>query len=355
MAQQIPSLVYQAISPKSNKGIATVILDPTIDLVWNVKLIGSVQDSPVNVEPKFISVNNIAGNVNVSTKLGAFTYQTPPFTRETTISIPDGIQDATFQFDNGALQPVTVYISEDRIADNINNQLLIQKTAAKTLVYQYTTITTSGNQLNTSGNTQINFVPVVGAINYNLLDIAGAPVDNGFLQFIQNEGSFPVSIIPFGAQTINRGSLANFPGFSAASPMVLNPGDSGILTCDGSQWFFRGGLSFVGAEISIVAATQTIQAHGLGKVPVNEVCVLVCKVADAGYSVNDELRFSAAYYPNSNGSADTGDSIVVDQTNITLRQGNNPTIMRIPNKTTGAVVNYTAANWRKKFYANVTW
>lgn len=353
MAQLIPSLVYQAISPKSNKGIATVVLDPSVDLVWNVKLLGSVQGLPDNVNPKFISVNNIAGNVNVSTKLGAFIYQTPPFTRETTINIPDGIQDVSFQFDNGALQPVTVYISEDRIADNINNQLLINQTAAKTLVYQYTTITTSGNQLNTSGNTQINFVPVIGpSINYNLLDIAGAPIDNGFLQFIQNEGSFPVNVIPFGAQTINRGSLATYPGFSAASPMILNPGDSGILTSDGTQWFFRGGLSWISAEIAIAAAAQSIQAHSMGKKPISYSEVYVCKIAEIGYSVDDEVEANFLYSPNN--GADVSDSVIFDAVNMTMRLSNN-TGIRLPNKTTGVNSNITLANWRKKLYAHVTW
>ncbi len=354
MAKLISSLQYQAISPSSNKGIATLTLDPAVDLVWQVKMLGSVQGAPNNVIPKFISVDNIAGAVGISTKIGYYNYQTPPFQRETTFVIPDGIQDATFTFEPGAITPVTIYISEDKIADNMNNQLLVQQTAAKTLVYQFVNVTATQNQQLNSGNTQINFIPIVAPISYNLLDVAGAPVDNGFLQYVQNTGAFPVTLLPFGAQTINAGSNnPNLPGFNAARPLILLPGDSGILTSDGSNWYYRGDVSFESAELAIANGTVYTANHGLGKIPDVINVLLRCKVAEGNWAINDEatpiMMESGSSQGASNGS----------YTALAYRYITSANLASFPpfvgNKTTGAAFSVTPANWRIFLRLQANW
>lgn len=354
MTQLISSLTYNAIGPKSNKGIATLILDPTIDLVWQVKLLGAVQGSSENVNPKWVSVDNIAGAVGITTKLGFYAYQTPPFQRETSFVIPDGMQECTFTFELGAITPVTVYISEDKIADSMSNQLLVQQTAAKTLVYQFVNVTATQNQQLNSGNSQINFVPVVAAITYNLLDIAGAPVDNGFLQFVQNTGAFPVTLLPFGAQTINAGvSNPNLIGWNAGRPMVLNPGDSGILTSDGSNWFYRGDVTFDSPEIPLTDSLVMIANHGLGKIPDTIVFIMRCKIAQSGWAVGDEAYPAAILEDGSNQS-----NAIASLTPLALTFIN-PQLTTFPpffvNKATGAKFSVTPANWRIVVRLQATW
>jgi len=106
---------------------------------------------------------------------------------------------------------------------------------------------------------------------------------------------------------------------------------------------------FVSAEQTITAAGLLTIPHGLGVKPFSVTTTLVCKVADAGYSIGDEvvwesIQILAAF-------ASRGASITIDATNLTIRFGvTNPTYT-VLNKATGATVNIVNTSWKLKVYA----
>jgi hypothetical protein len=86
-------------------------------------------------------------------------------------------------------------------------------------------------------------------------------------------------------------------------------------------------------------------AHGLGAMPTLIQSRLICKIAEGGYNVNDEVIIN----PNQQdvaGQGDRGHNIVPDATNVNVRYGDQPGTFQIFNKTSGTAFTITNANWR---------
>lgn len=99
--------------------------------------------------------------------------------------------------------------------------------------------------------------------------------------------------------------------------------------------------SYTSAEQTISNAGTGTLTHGLGSIPKLVQLRLVCKTAENGYSIGDEILWGTAF-----SGADRGVSITLSATEIIYRYLNNTTPFNCPNKTTGAMANLTNGNWR---------
>ncbi|MCK5019411.1 MAG: hypothetical protein KAS32_20300 [Candidatus Peribacteraceae bacterium] len=102
--------------------------------------------------------------------------------------------------------------------------------------------------------------------------------------------------------------------------------------------------SFTSAEQTITSGGPLTLAHGLGAAPSLIQCRLICKSAEANYSVDDELIISSGW-SSDDITANRGVSIVPDATNLNVRFGNAPNVFTILDKTTGARFLVTV-NWK---------
>ena len=104
--------------------------------------------------------------------------------------------------------------------------------------------------------------------------------------------------------------------------------------------------SFVSAEQTITAAGTLSLAHGLAEPPRLMEPVLICKTAENGYSVNDIIPANLSV--SSSATDNFGASFEISgSTNIVIRFGSNAVASFLAlNKTTGASVALTNANWR---------
>jgi hypothetical protein len=100
---------------------------------------------------------------------------------------------------------------------------------------------------------------------------------------------------------------------------------------------------FQSAAQTITAGGALTIAHGLGRKPILAQFYLVCTTAELGYSIGDEVFVGNGH---SSTTADNyGIAYTPDVTNINIRYGSNANVFRLINKTTGAGIAITAANW----------
>lgn len=94
---------------------------------------------------------------------------------------------------------------------------------------------------------------------------------------------------------------------------------------------------------TITSAGALTLAHGLPAEPTRVTCWLKCLTGEHGFSVGDK---ALAPLTSSDAATDTqGFSLVADATNLTIRFGTNAAVFTYKNKTTGAGVALTNANW----------
>jgi hypothetical protein len=105
---------------------------------------------------------------------------------------------------------------------------------------------------------------------------------------------------------------------------------------------------FTSAAQVITSAGALVIAHGLGVIPSIYEVRLTCLVNDNGYLAGDELVMNSHYYVGP-GAAGAGLTIVPDATNINIRFVNTANVFATINKTTGAQVFLTNANWEVTF------
>jgi hypothetical protein len=98
---------------------------------------------------------------------------------------------------------------------------------------------------------------------------------------------------------------------------------------------------YVSAEQAITAGGGLTLAHGLGVIPKEMVGVLVCKTAEQGFAVGDQIK---AHDYDYSGTFLYGAQLSSDTTNITVRYGAGS--FAVMNKTTSAGAAITASNWR---------
>ena len=101
---------------------------------------------------------------------------------------------------------------------------------------------------------------------------------------------------------------------------------------------------FISAEQTITTAGTRVLAHGLGAVPKLTTYELVCKTAEAGYSIGAILEIGIMAAPS--GSSEYNASAIKDATNITVRYASGANVFNVLHATTGVGVVLTDANWR---------
>jgi hypothetical protein len=102
---------------------------------------------------------------------------------------------------------------------------------------------------------------------------------------------------------------------------------------------------FVSAEQTLTSAGAVIIPHGLGVTPALFQFRLICKTAEVGYSIDDELIISNGF-ESSTGSANYGFSCVPDTTNINIRYGSQVQVFIVNHKTTGVGTGLNNVNWK---------
>lgn len=119
-----------------------------------------------------------------------------------------------------------------------------------------------------------------------------------------------------------------------------------------SRWYLIFSTSTATASGTFTSAEQTITAggslqipHGLGAKPTRFECFLVCKTAEGGYSINDEVPVNP-HLMGDGGGGSRGQAIVADATNINVRFGSDSAVYNLLNFGTGARFNITPANWK---------
>jgi hypothetical protein len=101
---------------------------------------------------------------------------------------------------------------------------------------------------------------------------------------------------------------------------------------------------YVSGEQTITSSGTLSIAHGLGAKPKIFTAKLVCKTAENGFSVNDEVEINIAI--NSELS-DQGVAVYTnDSANIRVKFGSASSVFRVIGLTSGATVSLTNANWR---------
>ena len=101
--------------------------------------------------------------------------------------------------------------------------------------------------------------------------------------------------------------------------------------------------SYESSEQTMTSAGQLILAHGLGVKPKLITCTLVCKTAELGYSVDDEVE---VYLNADNGSNAPGTSMRKDATNLTIRFSSSAACWVLPRADNGQRAGLTNTNWR---------
>lgn len=233
MATNIQSIVWTPLGTDGSNRVATLILDANVDTLFNINNsgTGTGDDSATNVLANWLLIDNIKNNGYVTVTLGNFTIQVPPYQRES-IGIPSGTRLIAIQLFTGV---IGVTLSEARLVDNQSNALLVSQTSVKTLIYSYLYYNTTTAQVISDGNSSILFTPTASNMEYDLLNVLGGGVGNGFYIRVQNGGTKLVTIRPDAADTINSPLVAQYTN---SNPLILIPGDSGVLTSDGFKWFY---------------------------------------------------------------------------------------------------------------------
>lgn len=101
---------------------------------------------------------------------------------------------------------------------------------------------------------------------------------------------------------------------------------------------------YVSGEQSIAAGGTATTAHGLGVIPKLVYLSLVCKVAEYGYAVGQEVPLTGNILVGIDAGTNFGAQSAWDATNVTVKYGN--VGVGVLNLTTGQGVQVTNTSWR---------
>lgn len=100
------------------------------------------------------------------------------------------------------------------------------------------------------------------------------------------------------------------------------------------------------SEITLVQAGSVSFTHGLGTIPLLVQAHIICKAADAGYSIGNIVLLNGSYHDTSSTNGERGIILFPNSTIIGGRFGNDALFMRIFNKTTGTRATIVLASWK---------
>jgi hypothetical protein len=135
-----------------------------------------------------------------------------------------------------------------------------------------------------------------------------------------------------------------FTGVPTAPTATLGTDTTQLATMAALKAALVFSASYTSAEQTITAGGALTLAHSLGTMPSLVQARLVCKTADDGYSIGDEVIVNNS--ENAIANQSLGHSIVLDATNLNVRFGATANVYQIINKSNGAGVTISSANWR---------
>lgn len=108
------------------------------------------------------------------------------------------------------------------------------------------------------------------------------------------------------------------------------------------------GRKYESAEFGLAVATAYTVTHNIGFTPNNVRTVLVCKTAELGYSIGDEVEVHGNYNSGGGGNAGEGYVTACRRKDATVTTG--AAFIVVLNLTTGAYSTITVGNWKLKTY-----
>ena len=225
-------------------------------------------------------------------------------------------------------------------------------------MFPYQTINASRSQVasDNTTNTVFDFSAATGDIVYTLPPIGSLGEANGWMQFIKfliNLASpqFMIILVPSGGDLING-------HFNALNPMVIGGNHAGgLLSSDGTQWFYQGKTRFGVQTTPFQASTTYQQSFNTAIVRSDlfplfiEACAL-CTTAEGNYAVNDIVSIS--FGCTNVGGLQSGMSVDISFDVGYFRSPTTPLVnfFAFFNKTTGAQFTPTPANWSLVQFVN---
>jgi len=313
-----------------NHYAAVIVCDGSIDTRWNIGAQGTDLNG-LPIQATYAIVDNVANNAICTAIYGPFSFTVPPYTRRT-FELPAVQNDFDVLVILGKVT-VTLANYPANVPDE-QNLVAVQK-ASQAVAYPFLLINSSRGQLSSDGNQSIVFNSS-SIIDYSLTQ-ANLNSNGYYNPVLVNRGSALVAIHPYTGDFING-------LYTTVNSLVLSPGDSVTLGCDGSTWYAEGILSYDSPDFSLINVGQISAGHNFRKKPKHMELYLRCIAAEGGYSVGDEVLFSTSA-GNSAAAIQSINSITADATNVYFIRGawnGNPLLA---NKGTGAVFALTPSNW----------
>lgn len=155
-------------------------------------------------------------------------------------------------------------------------------------------------------------------------------------------------------QTMVAGTLTNQMSISLGMLIgAATGGAQGTGTINATNFYKNGVLltfqtAYDSGELTITSAGPLNLTHSLGAKPAAATFSLVCKTAEAGYSVGDEVLI----FPGTSGGGN-GFSARLTTTQVQLRYGSAASPFNVNNFSSGADTALTNANWRLRIRAFV--
>lgn len=190
-----------------------------------------------------------------------------------------------------------------------------------------------------------------GAANVYVLDVQAnqqAPqtlfdgLEFNFIPANTNTGASTANPVALGVLNIRISGGVTDP---VAGQIVAGKPETLVYRVAPSAHLELKGAPFVSAEQTITVSGLLTIAHGLAAKPRTYLGFLICKTAEGGYSIGDEIPMPLGFTSTSVLN-DFGVSVVPDVTNLNVRYGSNAQVFILNNKTTGTGFGITAANWK---------
>jgi len=169
-----------------------------------------------------------------------------------------------------------------------------------------------------------------------------------------NGSNFKFTIVNLAAFDV---TLATASGLTLVGNMIVNNGSAtfrvrrlsgttvSVTRLDKESIVQVISKEFQSGEQTITSGGLITFAHGLGEKPKLIEALLVCKTAEAGYSIDDEIYVPAS--PNSISNADDkGVAILRTSTTLVLRFGNNAGVFDTLQKNGGTSFGLSNTSWR---------
>ena len=182
--------------------------------------------------------------------------------------------------------------------------------------------------------------------------IAGATAGNGGQFVFESQGAGITTLARSGSDTFASGGATNL------TSLQLSQGDKVTLTSDGGSpaiWSCQGVRHYDSGQQTITAGGSLTLPHGLGVQPLLMELYLHCTTAEGNYSINDEVvALNCHQLAGGDASGGRGVTTNPDATNLNIRFGSASGNFVINNKTSGAQLIATNANWKAIWRTTVT-